>query len=115
MVWVRVRLGSGLATAKGWVGTCPVNRLDPDSSKASIHARTPHPYILAPRLFSLPSTWGEGKEPGYEDALHTAVPADLYEFSRLRKGEGGGRGGGGKARFKRGLNRGKRFFKRGLS
>ena len=43
MVWVRVGLGSGPATAKGWVGTWPVNRLNPDFSKASIHARSPHP------------------------------------------------------------------------
>ena len=27
--WVRVGLGSGLATGKGWVGTWPVTRLDP--------------------------------------------------------------------------------------
>ena len=30
-VWVRVRLGSGLALGK-WVGTWPVNRLDPNQS-----------------------------------------------------------------------------------
>ena len=28
-VWVRVGLGSGLATGKGWEGTWPVTRLDP--------------------------------------------------------------------------------------
>ena len=28
-VWVRVRLGSGLATGKGWLGTWPVATLDP--------------------------------------------------------------------------------------
>ena len=27
-VWVRVRLGSGLASGKGWVGTWPLTRLD---------------------------------------------------------------------------------------
>ena len=30
-VWVRVRLGSGLATEKGWVGMWPVTRLVPKS------------------------------------------------------------------------------------
>ena len=28
-VWVRVGLGSGLASGKGWVGTWPLTRLDP--------------------------------------------------------------------------------------
>ena len=28
-VWVRVRLGSGIASGKGRVGTWPVTRLDP--------------------------------------------------------------------------------------
>ena len=28
-VWVKVELGSELATGKGWVGTWPVTRLDP--------------------------------------------------------------------------------------
>ena len=28
-VWVRVTLRSGIASGKGWVGTWPVNRLDP--------------------------------------------------------------------------------------
>ena len=31
-VWVRVGLGSGLASGRGWVGTWPVNRLDPKTT-----------------------------------------------------------------------------------
>ena len=31
-VWVRVRLGAGLvASGKGWVGTWPVTKLDPQN------------------------------------------------------------------------------------
>ena len=30
VVWVRVGLGSGLASGKGWVGAWPVTRLDPN-------------------------------------------------------------------------------------
>ena len=40
--WVKVTLGSGIASGKGWVGTWPVTRLDP------VHLGYPHPSPAPP-------------------------------------------------------------------
>ena len=53
-VWVRVRLGSGIASGKGWVGTWPVNRLDP----FYVRLRECVPHILTPLFQMDEQRWG---------------------------------------------------------
>ena len=52
-VHVRVGLGSGLASGKGWVGTCPVNRLDPLLYPQTVQIIVGQPPVVGKQLKSL--------------------------------------------------------------